>query len=116
MASRVTLRVQRDDSDALTTVDISTGWGDTIVFNEGTYYPAIGSVESRERDEYVVVRTEDLPVLAGRLGVEGRQIDEIFAAVVESARASDVAGLADVRRLLERLNVPYEEQTWMSYD
>ena len=116
MRSSVTLRVERDDTDALTTVTISTGWGDTIVFNEGTYYPGMGTVGSRERDEYVVVRTENLPLLASRLGVDGAQIDDIFAAVVESARASEVDGLAAARRMLGRLKVPYDDDTWISYE
>jgi len=114
--SGVTLRVERDNSDAVTTVNISTGSGHTIVVNEGTYYPRTGTVESRERDEYVVVRTEHLPLLAARLGVEGAQIEDIFAAVVESARAGEVDGLAAARRVLDRLKIPYENSTWYSYD
>jgi hypothetical protein len=116
MSNSVTLRVERDGTDAVTTVTISTGLGETIVFNEGTYYPRLGTVASRERDEYVVVRTENLPVLASRLGVDGAGIDDMFAAVVESARIGEVDGLAAARRMLDRLEVPYDDETWISYD
>jgi hypothetical protein len=34
MPKSVTLRKYRDSTKALTTVTVSTGWGDTIVFNE----------------------------------------------------------------------------------
>lgn len=120
MPDRVTLRSERDGGDALTTVDLSTGWGRTIVFNEGTYYPPItGSIsgeESREHDEYVIVREEHLALLANRLGVEGTEIRDIFAAVVELARRSEVDGLSAARRMLQGLGVPFDEETWISYD
>jgi hypothetical protein len=120
MPDSVTLRVERDGSNALTTVTISTGWGQTIVFNEGTYYPPIHGTSlaepSREYGEYVVVRTENLPLLADRLGIEGAPIEQIFAAVVEVARADGVDGLAAVRRMLDGLGVAFEESTWISYD
>jgi hypothetical protein len=115
------LRIQRDGSDAVTTLTVSAGLGRTIVFNEGTYYPPIHgtavSAESREHDRYVVVQTENLPVLARRLGVEGTQVEigDIVAAVVEFARAGEAASLAAVRRMLEVLEVPYDEETWISY-
>jgi len=48
--------------------------------------------------------------------VDGARIEEIFAAVVELARASEVDGLAAARRMLAGLGVPYDENTWISYD
>jgi hypothetical protein len=73
MTRSVTLWEARDSTGALTTVEISTGWGSTIVVNEGTYYPRIGDEGSRERDESIVVRAENLPLLASRLDVDGTQ-------------------------------------------
>jgi hypothetical protein len=114
MPRSATLREHRDRSGALTTFTVSTGWGTTIVFTEGTYYPASGGEESREVDESVVVRAEDLPLLAGRLGVESGEIEDLFTAVVEYARTIGVTSLADARRLLVRLETPYETSRWFS--
>lgn len=120
MPDRVTLRVERDGGDALTTVDVSTGWGRTIVLDEGTCYPpltsGVVSTESRERAEYVVVREQHLPLLASRLGVGGTEIGDVFAAVVELARSRNVDSLSAARRMLEGLGVPFDEETWISYD
>ena len=116
MEESVTLCAERDASNALTEMTVSTGLGDTIVFNEGTYYPPLPHSPSRGYDEYVVVRTENLPLLAGRLGVEGAPIREIFAAVVALAQARAVKRLYDARQLLDSLGVPYSQDTWIDRD
>jgi hypothetical protein len=116
MATSVTLREERDSTGALATFVVSAGWGATIVFTEGTYYPRLDDVESREIDYSVVVAAESLPLLASRLGIEGAQIEEVFSAVVESSRAAGVTSLVAARRMLDRLEVPYDQRTWFSID
>jgi hypothetical protein len=114
MPKSVTLRKYRDSTKALTTVTVSTGWGDTIVFNAGTYYPPFHGSESREYDEYVILRAEDIPLLTRRLGVEGTRADDIFASVVSIARARNVVDLKGARQMLHSLGVPFKDDTWIS--
>ncbi|HEU4329157.1 MAG TPA: hypothetical protein VFS21_38820 [Roseiflexaceae bacterium] len=102
-----------------------------VVFNEGAYYPRMGSSESREVDEYATVATEhreqllqalladlnaDMLPAPLRSGAELTLDQRLFLALRACARASWFQSLEAITAWLKRHGVPYTYSEWIDID
>jgi hypothetical protein len=111
----ISLREEKDRTGALTTFTVGLGNGGTIVLNEGTYYPSVGSCESAEFDEYVVIEPAHFGKLAAVLGGSAEpEPDALVDALAARLRHSGVHSLSGAQDLLNELRVPWARSVWRS--
>ncbi|GAB4194085.1 MAG: hypothetical protein OHK0022_09660 [Roseiflexaceae bacterium] len=102
-----------------------------VVFNEGMYYPRMGSSESREVDEYATVATEHRERLLQALltsisrsllppllqsGADLAVDQRLFLALRAYAQARQFQSLDAITGWLKHHNIPYKYSKWIDID
>ncbi len=102
-----------------------------VVFNQGAYYPCMGSSESREVDEYATVAAEQRERLLQALladldgdtlpaplqsGAELTLDQRLFLALRAYARAGWFQSLEAITAWLKRNGIPYKRDEWIDID
>lgn len=116
-------------SDRTRTVTASISGGN-LVFNDGTYYPRMGSSESREVDDYATVAEAHKPLLLQALlreqpeappepagGSPDLSIDQrLLLALAACARRDEFTSIAEIRAWLTAHQIPFKHSTWIDID
>ena len=112
----VTLYKHKDETGALTTLTVGVGLSGDLVFNEGTFYPSLGSLKSREVDEYLIIRTGDFRMVAHQLDCS-TDPQALLSAVAERAMREGIRTLDGAESLLTRLGIPSNRpEPWYTHN
>lgn len=113
----ILLYENRGPTGELSTFTVGVGTDGGLVFNEGTFYPRLGSSPSREVDEYLVVPVKYLDQLRKALALESDDMGLLVSQTADALRKRNTVSLEGARGMLKEFDVTSETPSpWYDRD